>query len=140
MLNVNALIVVMENTKDAQDAMSSKNNKHMNCPFCQKEALWCENKEIYGRNYGKSYMVYLCKPCDAYVGCHNNTTKPLGTMANRELRAWRMKVHAEIDPLWKEGYYTHEQLYRKISEKLGYTYHTGEADIETCKKIMEMEL
>ena len=74
------------------------------------------------------------------MGTHNNTTKPLGTMANKELREYRMKVHAKIDPLWKNGEIGRGQLYSKISKILGYTYHTGESDIETCKKILEMEL
>ena len=50
----------------------------MICPYCNKEAKWCENKVIYGKNYGKSYMCYYCKDCDAYVGCHNNTKFPNG--------------------------------------------------------------
>lgn len=112
----------------------------MICPFCNNEAVWCENKEIYGRNYGKSYMCYLCKPCNAYVGCHNNTKNPLGTMANAELREWRMKVHAYIDPFWKEKGWNRQTVYRKLSEALGKQYHTGEADIETCKKVLQIDL
>lgn len=111
----------------------------MNCPYCNKIALWCENKEKYGRNYGKSYMCYWCKPCDAYVGCHNNTKKPLGTMANKELRQWRMKVHEHIDPVWKSGTVTRNQVYSDISYILGMTFHTGESDIETCKKVLAIE-
>ena len=30
-----------------------------------------------------------------YVGCHNNTRKPLGTMADKELREAHMAVHIE---------------------------------------------
>jgi hypothetical protein len=108
----------------------------INCPYCEKEAPWCENKEKYGKNYGKSYMCYYCKDCDSYVGCHENTRKPLGTMANKELRQWRMSVHEYIDPLWKEGNIKRGSLYRILSEHLGYEYHTGESDIETCKKIL----
>lgn len=112
----------------------------MICPYCQKEALWVPNEEVYnGKRYGKSYMCYYCKPCNAYVGCHNNTKQPLGIMANKELRNWRIKVHAKIDPLWKNEDYDRRHLYKIISERLGKTYHTGESDIETCKKILEME-
>lgn len=112
----------------------------MICPYCDKEALWCENKEKYGKNYGKSYMCYYCKTCDAYVGCHENTKRPLGTMANKELRQWRMKVHDHIDPLWKSGKVKRGDLYKKISQFLGYEYHTGESDVETCKKILGINL
>jgi len=112
----------------------------MICPYCKKEARWCENKEIYGKNYGKSYMCYYCKPCDAYVGCHQNTRNALGIMANKELREWRRKVHAKIDPLWRSKEIGRKTLYSIISKELGKQYHTGEADIETCKKVLELKL
>lgn len=108
------------------------------CPKCNKEAPWVENKEKYGRNYGRSYMCYYCKPCGTYVGCHNNTRKPLGTMADAELMGWRMKAHAAIDPLWKNGKMTRKKVYRMLKEKLGKEIHVGESDIETCKKIIEI--
>lgn len=111
----------------------------MNCPYCGNEARYGPNEEWYGKRYGKSYMCYYCKPCDAYVGTHQNTPRPLGTMANKELRQYRMKVHEKIDPLWKNGEWRRGQLYSFISKKLGYEYHTGESDIETCKKILTME-
>ncbi len=112
----------------------------MICPYCNKEARWCDNAEKYGKRYGRSYMCYWCKDCDAYVGCHNNTKEPLGTMANKELRQWRMKVHAKIDPLWKSGQFTRKEVYKKISEIIGKRYHTGESDIEQCKKVLLLEL
>ena len=110
----------------------------MNCPYCGKEAKWCDNAERYGRRYGKSYMCYWCKDCDSYVGCHNNTKKPLGTMANKELREWRMKVHAQLDPLWKSGKLRRGELYAKISKQIGKTYHTGETSIEDCQMILRL--
>ena len=109
----------------------------MTCPYCKKEAKWCENKEIYGRNFGKSFMCHYCKDCDAYVGCHNNTRRPLGTMANKELREWRVKAHAVIDPLWKEGGIPRKEVYALLKEKLGRAIHIGESDIETCKEIIK---
>jgi len=112
----------------------------MKCPFCFIEAVWVENKEIYGKNYGKSYMCWLCKDCDAYVGCHNNTKKPLGIMANAETRQYRMKVHKNIDKLWKSGIISRKELYKEITKKLGLKkqYHTGYADIKMCKQLLEL--
>lgn len=110
------------------------------CPYCQEPARWCENKEVYGRNYGNSYMCYYCRPCDAYVGCHNNTRKPLGMMANKELRNWRKKVHAYIDPYWKDGTMTRGELYKCISWEFGRVMHVGEANIEECKKILTIDI
>ena len=109
----------------------------MNCPYCGKPALWCENKEIYGRNYGKSYMCWFCKDCDAYVGCHNNTREPLGTMANKELRGWRVKAHAAIDPLWKSGEISRKRVYKALAEIFGEEVHIGGSDVARCKEIIE---
>ena len=112
----------------------------MKCPYCGKDAKWCENKEIYGRNYGKSYMCYFCKPCDAYVGCHNNTERPLGIIANAELRALRKKVHLHMDPYWKSKEYGRGFVYCCLSKELGFQYHTGESNIETCNKVLNINM
>lgn len=109
----------------------------MICTYCNKEAKWCENKEIYGKNYGKSFMCYLCKDCDAYVGCHNNTKKPLGTIANKELRAWRIKAHRHIDRWWKNKIFTRKEVYNMLKIIFGREIHIGESDIKTCKDIIE---
>lgn len=110
----------------------------MICPYCQNEADWVENKEIYGKNYGKSVMVWLCKPCDAYVGCHNNTRTPLGSMANRDTRTWRKKAHIAFDPIWKEKHLKRDRAYGFLRRRLGYEVHIGESDIEQCKRIIDV--
>jgi len=109
------------------------------CPNCNKPAPWVENKAKYGRNYGTSYMCYFCKECRYYVGCHNNTRKPLGTMISDEHCKYRKAVHNKIDPLWQTGKIARKHLYSRLSKILGYTYHTGESDMETCKKVLEID-
>jgi len=121
----------------------------MICPFCNKPARWVENKEIYnGVNYGKSYMVWWCKPCDAYVGCHNNSKRPLGTMANYETRQYRKMAHAIFDPIWQNAHKTYalkkgnkrlnrDALYNRISNKFGYRVHIGESSKEQCQAIIQ---
>ena len=110
------------------------------CPVDGKPAPWVENKEKYGRNYGKSYMCYYCAEHDTYVGCHNNTRQPLGTMADAELRKLRMAVHAKIDPLWRSGDHRRKDVYKALSKQLGYQYHTGESTKETCRQVLELEI
>jgi len=109
----------------------------MKCPYCGKYATWVENKAVYGRNYGKSYMIWLCKPCDAYVGCHQNSKMPLGTLANRELREWRKKAHLAIDDYWKGGNYTRNEVYQKLGKHYGSDIHIGESDIALCKDLVD---
>lgn len=111
------------------------------CPYCGNEPEWVENKEIYGRNYGSSYMMYLCRDCDAYVGCHQNTRKPKGTLANKELRELRMQAHAKIDPLWVGGSMKRKEVYKMLADRLGMKeVHIGESDVELCKKIIALDI
>lgn len=111
----------------------------MKCPYCGKDAEWLANEAIYGKRYGRSYMAWVCKDCLAYVGCHNNTKTPLGTMAKKELRDWRTKAHKHIDPFWKNGDLTRAEVYNFLKKHFGREIHIGEADIETCKRIVAIE-
>lgn len=108
----------------------------MICPYCNKEAEYWENKMIYGRNYGKSYMCYYCKDCDTYVWCHNNTTKPLWTIVNRELRELRKQAHSLFDPLWKWWDMSRWKAYRILKKHFWKEIHIGESDKEMCIKII----
>lgn len=71
------------------------------CPYCGHRAELVSSTEVYGQkgNYGK---LWLCRPCKAWVGCHKGTEKPLGRLANAELRRAKMAAHAAFDPLWKD--------------------------------------
>ena len=61
-----------------------------------------EHKEIYGKNLGNSVMdgsaVHVMHGFDATKIASARS----GTMANRELREWRM-AHLFVDPLRKRG-------------------------------------
>ena len=72
----------------------------VDCPYCKGQAKLIDSKEIYGRSYG---MVWFCKPCDAWVGTHKNSKKhrPLGRLANAELRHWKQIAHTKFDLLWR---------------------------------------
>lgn len=114
----------------------------INCPYCQKPAKWVENKEIYGRNYGRSYMAWYCRPCDAYVGCHNNTKKPLGRMADRELREWRKKAKNKFIEVKLNGNWKNKKLKSKaylwLKDRLGKEFHFGDSTIDECKSVYEL--
>lgn len=105
------------------------------CPYCNKPAVWVENKEIYGRNYGKSYMTWLCRDCDAYVGCHNNTKKPLGRMANKELREARKEakslfIEKYLGGTWNVPPKVKRQAYEILNAKMGKNFHFGDSTLE----------
>ena len=111
----------------------------MKCNYCGQEAKWVENKEVYGRNYGKSYMIWLCRDCDAYVGCHNNTKIPKGNyLANIILREARIKAHSVIDPLWQSHKYKRRTVYLRLKEAFSEEVHIGATKTpEECEEIIK---
>ena len=111
------------------------------CPYCGKQAEYMDSKIIYhGRSYG---MIYICRPCDAYVGVHKGTDQPLGRLANRELRRWRNRAHAMFDPLWQKGRFRRRRndAYAWLAEKMGLPKeetHIAMFDIPQCKQVIQI--
>jgi len=109
------------------------------CPYCSGKAVLTSSAEVYGgRDYGP---IYLCRPCHAYVGCHKGTNRPLGRLADAELRDWKKRAHAAFDPLWKQGYMERRGAYAWLGgalEKKKEDCHIGMFDVDTCKKAVEV--
>lgn len=118
------------------------------CPYCEKPAELTTGKVIYPHRsdlWGLKY--WLCSECDAYVGCHaankgyGDGTKPLGRMANAELRKAKSAAHAAFDPLWACGEYSRKEAYKWLSLKLGIPVnetHIGFFDVDMCRKVIEI--
>lgn len=119
------------------------------CPYCNKETELVDSKEIYkNRSYG---FAYLCRDCNAYVGCHKGTKIPLGLPANEETRNWRMKAHAMFDPLWKVDTTNNlitksdrrKLLYKQVSELMhleSYQTHIAMFNEEQCRILINLIL
>lgn len=117
-----------------------KQGQEVYCPYCGNKAEYVDSVEIYGKSYG---MVYLCRPCDAYVGVHDGTDIPLGRLANWELRRWRNRAHAAFDPLWQRGRYRRRRndAYAWLAGKMGLTKeetHIAMFDVEQCKQVIQI--
>src|SRR5206468_10729013 len=108
-------------------------------PYCHQWSELVDSKEIYrGKSYG---WVYLCRPCNAYVGCHRGTTRPLGKLANAELRRARNEAHDAFDPIWQFGPLKRAEAYAWLAEQLGIARdatHIGEFDLEQCRRVIEV--
>jgi len=110
------------------------------CPYCGRQAEYVDTKEIYGKSYG---MAYLCRPCDAYVGVHDGTDQPLGSLANWELRRWRNRAHAAFDPLWQRGRFRRRRndAYAWLAEKMGLPKeetHIAMFNVPQCKQVIQI--
>lgn len=112
----------------------------MICNYCGKLAEYIDSKEIYGKSYG---MIYICRPCDAYVGVHEGTTKPKGKLANLNLRRLRIRAHKEFDTIWKEGEYKgrRNDAYTWLANKMNLKKqdtHIGMFNENQCRKVISI--
>jgi len=110
------------------------------CPYCGKKAEFVDSSIVYGKSYG---MIYLCKNCLAYVGVHKGTSKPLGRLANAQLRYWKNKAHEAFDPLWKYGRFkgSRNTAYAWLAKQMRLPIeetHIGMFDIDDCKKAIRI--
>jgi zinc-finger-containing domain len=108
------------------------------CPYCRKNSIFIDSKEIYnGKSYG---MIYICRPCDAYVGVHKGTTKALGRLANKQLRQLKKEAHFYFDQIWMKKRVARKQAYKMLARYLGITKkycHIGMFKPDTCRQVIE---
>ncbi|MDO4549515.1 MAG: zinc-finger-containing protein [Clostridia bacterium] len=108
------------------------------CDYCGKRAEFVDSSIVYGRSYG---MIYCCRECGAWVGVHKGTDKPLGRLANLELRELKKAAHNAFDPIWKHGQMTRRQAYACLSEQIGLVpadTHIGMFDVDRCKQTIRI--
>jgi len=123
----------------------------MVCTHCQGNTVLVGGEEIYPHRPDLfDRYFWLCRLCEAWVGCHraqkqvnakgkevwSNGAMPLGSVANKELRALRHRVHALFDPIWKSGAKTRVEAYDWLSGVLGVASgraHVAWMNVEQCK-------
>jgi hypothetical protein len=102
------------------------------CCECEKyvAARLTSGTEIYPHRADlRQTPFWVCDHCGNHVGCHHKTsspTRPLGVIANGKIKNARKHIHAILDPLWESGRFKRKQIYRLISDRIGYEYHTAE--------------
>lgn len=126
--------------------------RQVKCDYCKQPAVLVGGIAIYPhRRDLKAMWFWRCVSCSAYVGCHppgnGDGTKPLGRLANEELRRLKSLAHAAFDPLWKVGCMKRGDAYYWLSKATGIPLercHVGmmnETECElVCSTIMKAEL
>jgi len=115
--------------------------KRIICPYCGGSAVLREDKYVHGDN-GKGKLLYVCKNypvCDSYVGVHEGTKVPLGTLANAELRNKRIRAHKLFDAVWKNRIMSKKEAYRWIQCMFGIAEndaHIGKFSDYRCDELM----
>ena len=113
------------------------------CPYCERLAEFIDDSSefYYGRDFGP---LYVCRKCDARVGCHDGSRQPLGRLANEELREAKMLVHAVFDPYWKGNGAKRSHrgrrrrdAYKRLADTMGMPVqecHIGMFDVAQCER------
>ena len=99
------------------------------CRYCGGAVHLVPAAKVYGPAAAKRLGLerekfYQCQNCNARVGCHKGSTRPLGNLANEALRMKRMETHQVFDSFWKERGMSRTQGYIGRSEAAG----TSKAD------------
>lgn len=92
------------------------------CSMIDGSIAYPHRRDLWKKNF------WQCPDCKNFVGTHNKgqSTKPLGCIPNKEMKNARQYIHALIDPIWKSKKESRGSVYKKISNQVGYEYHTGE--------------
>ena len=86
------------------------------CPYCKTESKMVTGTDVYpSRPDLSDKKFYMCKPCQAWVGVHIATNKPLGTLARASLRTMRLRAHNKLDLLWKNKYLKRGKVYALLA-------------------------
>ena len=124
------------------------------CPYCSNPAQFRSSSAgVYRSDFGP---IYICDGCQAWVGVHKGTVRPLGRLANRELRSAKRRAHAVFEPLWQEApeFYHDRKLGRRAAQRVARTLayhwlaqhmglpvnecHIGEFDVEQCQRVCQI--
>lgn len=116
------------------------------CLECDLDCALTNGREVYPHRKDLAKTpVWICRRCNARVGCHPGSIRPLGFPANEALRKARALLHDRmLDPLWRDaddslGPYQQRRLrvYRYLSETLKIPRdqtHTAMFDLDTCRR------
>jgi hypothetical protein len=109
------------------------------CDYCGYRADLVTGKAIYPHRpdlAGK--LFYRCLPCKAYVGCRPGTCRPLGRLADAELRLAKTAAHQAFDPLWRFGDMSRSDAYKWLAKRMNIPpaqCHIGMFDVAQCQEV-----
>ena len=116
------------------------------CRYCGGAVRLVSASQGYGAAAAGSSDIerqsfYQCQNCNARVGCHPGSTRPLGNLANEALRMKRMETHHVFDSFWKERGMSRTQAYKWMAKKMRLSEelaHIGGFEIDRCQKLIKL--
>lgn len=122
-----------------------KKKQKIYCPYCGAEAKLRPARVVYGdKTIDENSYLYVCTGyplCDSYVNAHKESKRPMGTLANSELRNKRILAHHALANLWQSGTMTKSQAYWLLRIKLGLDdehTHIGQFDTGMCDRVIKV--
>ena len=114
------------------------------CRYCGGVIRLVPAESVYGDSAGRrglaGEMLYQCQNCNARVGCHRGTTRPLGNVANEALRLKRIETHHVFDAFWKSQHMTRTGAYRWLSQQMRMPVkqaHIGGFEMDQCQEVID---
>lgn len=115
------------------------------CRYCGGKITLTDARTVYGdavQRLGlESEKIYLCQNCNARVGCHRSTTRPLGNVANEVLRLKRMETHNIFDAFWRCRGMTRTGAYKWLAQKMELPEkhtHIGSFEMDACEQVITL--
>lgn len=112
------------------------------CGYCGSVADLFNGMMIYPHRLDLEKVAgYVCPNCSASVGTHKGNFKPLGTLANKRLKALRQEAHRMFDPLWKNGAMSRTGAYQWLQGAMGLSAeqaHIAMLDELQCMELIEL--
>ncbi len=89
------------------------------CPYCNSEVAYTSATAVYKKpGFGFLYLCSKFPSCDSYISAGDDA-KPLGTLANRELRNLRKRFFGLIDQISEAKQAPRQEVVRLIGRLRG---------------------
>lgn len=73
---------------------------NVTCRYCGGPAQLSTGRQIYPTKPLLAHLkLWVCLPCDAWVGCYEDSDRPRGPLADKKLRVARENLHDEMEPI-----------------------------------------
>ena len=115
------------------------------CRYCGGVIRLVPADTVYRNSSGrfgmKSEKIYQCQNCNARVGCHKGTDRPLGNVANEVLRLKRIETHRVFDSFWKRRHMSRTAGYKWLAKKMNLpedAAHIGGFEMDQCQRVIDL--
>ncbi len=115
------------------------------CRYCGGVIKLVSAQTIYGASTDRLGLtnenIYLCQNCNARVGCHKGTNRPLGNVANEVLRLKRRETHQVFDRFWQDNGMSRTQAYKWLAKQMRLSEknaHIGGFEMDQCQQVIDL--